>query len=300
VVCRGISAIFGVIVTENERSIGMVPLTRWTALAAIAAVALFAGCGDDGPSSDSTPVNVNGESQVELNAASEDATKDPAGPEVLGQLQELRQAENSQSVPAIRGSAGLAVPDWIHTVDGDVASYWQKQFNDAGYRYRPATEHIFNTRMQSACGEANPQTGPFYCPSDGGIYFPVAFFDKYSVPFGDAATAIVVAHENGHRIEDLLGEFNGTLTSAQVELQADCLAGVWAKTVYDRGLLEEGDIGEILGLVNISGDSPGTPVNAAGAHGNAQLRAKYFEQGYEGGQPGACPPPKRSAIRAGS
>jgi predicted metalloprotease len=278
----------------------MVPRSRWTALAVMLALVLFAGCGDDDSSSDSTPVNVNGESQVELDAADESATKDPTGPEVLGQLEELRQAQDSQSVPAIRGSAGLAVPDWIHTVDGDVASYWQKQFNDAGYRYRAATENIFDTAAQSACGEANPQTGPFYCPSDGGIYFPVAFFDKYSVPFGDAATAIVVAHENGHRVQDLLGEFSQPLTSAQIELQADCLAGVWAKTVYDRGLLEEGDIGEILGLVNISGDSPDTPVNAAGAHGNAQLRAKFFQQGYDGGAPGSCPPPKRSVIRAGS
>jgi predicted metalloprotease len=278
----------------------MVPRFRWTALAAILALALFAGCGDDGSSSDSTPVNVNGESQVELDTADDSATKDPTGPEVLGQLQELRQAQGSQSVPAIRGSAGLSVPDWIHTVDGDVASYWQKQFNDAGYRYRPATEHIFDTTAQSACGEANERTGPFYCPSDGGIYFPVAFFDKYSVPFGDAATAIVVAHENGHRVQDLLGEFGQPLTSAQIELQADCLAGVWGKTVLDRGLLEEGDIGEILGLVNISGDSPDTPVNSQGAHGNSQLRQKYFAQGYEGGNPGSCPPPKRSAIRAGS
>ena len=171
---------------------------------------------------------------------------------------------DSQSVPAIRGSAGLSVPDWIHTVDGDVASYWQKQFNDAGYRYRPATEHIFDRTAPSACGKASPKTGPFYCPTDGGIYFPVRFFDDVAAPFGDAATAVVVAHENGHRVQDLLGEFGQPISSAQIELQADCLAGVWAKTVYKRGLLEEGDIGEILGLVNISGDSPETPINGAG------------------------------------
>ena len=264
----------------------------------VLAVGVFAGCGDSGTSSDSTPVTVNGESQVELDAANPDATKDPTGPEVLGQLQELRQAQGSQSVPAIRGSAGLSVPDWIHTVDGDVASYWQKQFNDAGYRYQPATEHVFNTRARSACGKASPKTGPFYCPTDGGIYFPIAFFDKYSVPFGDAATAVVVAHENGHRVQDLLGEFGQPISSAQIELQADCLAGVWAKTVYKRGLLEQGDIAEILGLVNISGDSAETPITAQGAHGNAQLRTKFFEQGYDGGKPGSCPVPRRSQLRS--
>jgi predicted metalloprotease len=276
---------------------------RLIALAALFSLglAVFAGCGDDdSPSSDSTPVAVNGSSEVELDAADPDATKAPTGPEVLDQFQELRQAEDSQSVPAIRGSAGLSVPDWIHTVDGDVASYWQKQFNNAGYQYQPATEHIFDRTAQSACGKASPKTGPFYCPSDGGIYFPVQFFDQVAAPFGDAATAVVVAHENGHRIQDLLGEFGQPITSAQLELQADCLAGVWAKTVYKRGLLEEGDIGEILGLVNISGDSPETPITAQGAHGNAQLRTKFFGQGYDGGKPGSCPVPKRSQLRAGA
>jgi predicted metalloprotease len=262
-------------------------------------LAVFAGCGDD-ESSDATPVALNEAGQVDVDDADSEATKEPTGPEVLGQLQELRQAQGSQSVPAIRGSAGLSVPDWMHTVDGDVASYWQQQFNDAGYRYKPATEFIFDTTAQSACGQASPQTGPFYCSTDEGIYLPVEFFDKVANPFGDAATAIVIAHENGHRVQDLLGEFQLPITSAQLELQADCLAGVWAKTVFDRGLLEEGDIGEILGLVNISGDSPDTPVNAQGAHGNSQLRQKFFAQGYDGGEPGSCPPPKRSVIRAGS
>ena len=98
-------------------------------------------------------------------------------------------------------------------------------------------------------------------PLDETIFFPVEFFEKVANPFGDAATAIVVAHENAHRVQDLLGLFDPPIISAQLELQADCLAGVWAKTVFDRGLLEEGDIGEILGLVDIAGDLAGTPIN---------------------------------------
>ena len=115
--------------------------------------------------------------------------------------------------------------------------------------------------------------------------------------FGDAAVAVVVAHENGHRIQDLLGLFRAPLLSAQIELQADCLAGVWASTVYRRGLLEPGDIDEILGIIHISGDAQGVPIKAQGAHGNATLRQSFFAQGYNGGDPGACPPPKKSQLR---
>ena len=87
------------------------------------------------------------------------------------------------------------------------------------------------------------------------------------------------------------------IISAQLELQADCLAGVWAKTVYERGLLEEGDIGEILGLVEIAGDPEGFPINAPGAHGNSAMRQDFFDQGYEGGAPGSCPVPQEEGAQ---
>ncbi len=277
----------------------MVGRLRLLALAALIAAALIAvtGCGDDEGSSDSTPLALNEAGEVDLDEGDADATKEPTGPEILDEFEELRQAQDSQSIPAIRGSAGLSVADWMHAVDGDVASYWQEQFNNAGYAYAAATEFIFDRTSQSPCGQASPRTGPFYCTLDDGIYLPVTFFDRVAQPFGDAATAIVIAHENGHHIQDLLGLFDQPLTSAQIELQADCLAGVWAKTVFDRGLLEEGDIGEILGLVELSGDAPGTPVTAQGAHGNSAQRQQFFAQGYDGGDPGSCPVPRRREIR---
>ena len=74
------------------------------------------------------------------------------------------------------------------------------------------------------------------------------------------------------------------------------LAGVWAKTVYARGLLEEGDIGEILGLVDAVADPDSVPINAPGAHGNSALRQDFFAQGYDGGKPGSCPVPKKSEL----
>ena len=270
-----------------------------SALALVLALGVLVGCGDDGDGGGGdTAVVVNEPAQADVDEPDPDATKTPDGVEVLDELAELRQAEGESSVPAIRGSAGLTVPEWMHVVNGDTATYWQKQFNRAGYRYDPAQEVIFDGKVQTGCGgKANQRSGPFYCTGDESIYLPVTFFEQQANPFGDAAVAIVIAHENGHHVQDLLGLFQTRILSAQLELQADCLAGVWAKTIYKRGLLEEGDIGEILGLVDISGDSPDVAINAPGAHGSSALRQDFFAQGYDGGKPGSCPVPPKREIR---
>jgi uncharacterized protein len=274
-------------------------------LASVVALALalgvFAGCGDDEESgSGGTEASVNEPVLADVDEADADATEPPPQDvEALSEFSELRQAEGQDSVPAIRGSAGLSVPEWIHVVNGDVASYWQQQFNNAGYEYEPALEMLYDKKVPTDCGgTANQKGGPFYCTLDETIFYPVKFFEQVANPFGDAATAVVVAHENAHRVQDLLGVFDLPIISAQLELQADCLAGVWAKTVFERGLLEEGDIGEILGLVDLAGDSPETPINAPGAHGNSQLRTDFFNQGYEGGAPDSCPIPKKKEIKS--
>jgi uncharacterized protein len=265
----------------------------------VVALALVAGCGDDSSSSSGTPdVTVNGTATVSLDPADSEATKDPAddGVATLDQFAELRRAQGEPTVPAIRGSAGLTVPEWLSTVNADVANYWQKQFNAAGYRYKPPKEAIFDRRIRTGCGPAPANAGPFYCSVDRTIYLPVRFFDEQAERFGDAAVAIVVAHENGHRVQDLLGLFRAPLLSVQIELQADCLAGVWARTVYRRGLFEPGDVEEILGIVHVSGDAQGVPITAQGAHGSSGLRESAYEQGYEGGKPAACPVPKRRDL----
>jgi predicted metalloprotease len=279
-------------------------LARISILLALFALGLLAGCGDDNSDSGSagTEVTVNEPTAVDVGEGDPDATKTPQGAEVLDQFEELRAAQGEPTVPAIRGSAGLSTTDWIHTVDGDVAAYWQKQFNGSGYRYSPAKELIFDNKLKSACGvKASLRTGPFYCTADQSIYFPLAFFQKVPEKFGDAATAVVVAHENAHRVQDLLGLFDDPkIISAQLELQADCLAGVWAKTVYTRGLLEDGDIGEILGVTDLAGDPQNFPINAPGAHGSSQMRIASFNKGYNGGKPGSCPVPnKKDLVRSG-
>ncbi len=268
-------------------------------LALVLALGVFAGCGgdDNGDGDSGTDLALNSTTTADVGDGDPAATETPQGAAALDEFQELARAEGQPSVPAIRGSAGLTLPEWIHTVNGDVGAYWQKQFNDAGFQYSPAQEVIFTGKTQTACGfKASVNTGPLYCTADQAMYLPVDWFEQTAEPFGDAADAVVIAHENGHRVQDLLGLFNSPLLSAQLELQADCLAGVWAKSIYDRGLLEEGDIGEILGLVNISGDSEDVAINAPGAHGNSALRQEFFAQGYNGGSPGDCPPPKKRDL----
>ena len=271
-------------------------------LIAALSLAAAAGCGDDGDetsASGSTEPAINTAAPTDVDEADADATGEPPqGEATLDEFEELRTADDAADVPAIRGSAGLATEDWIHTVNGDVATYWQQQFNNSGYRYRPAKELIFDNRLRSACGvKASLRTGPFYCTLDQAIYYPVVFFQKVPEKFGDAATAVVVAHENAHRVQDILGLFDAPrIISAQLELQADCLAGVWAKTIYERGLLEDGDIGEILGITDLAGDPEEFPINAPGAHGTSQMRIDAFNKGYDGGAPGSCPVPKKKSL----
>ena len=272
----------------------------WMLLVAVlAALTLLAGCGDDDDDDGDTGAEVvlNEPAEVEADEADADATEEPEGESVLLELEQLERADLEQSVPAIRGSEGLSVPEWIHTVNGDVITYWQRQFNRSGYRYDLPSEVLFDRKVRTECGVGRASFGPFYCAFDQTFYLPVPFFEMADREYGDAAVALVIAHENGHHVQELLGLFGAGLLTSQTELQADCLAGVWARTVLNRGLLEEGDIGEILGLTEISGDIEGTPINAPGAHGSSDLRIRFFNQGYEGGRPGSCPVPRKREIR---
>jgi predicted metalloprotease len=136
--------------------------------------------------------------------------------------------------------------------------------------------------------------GPFYCAADQGgtvflplvgikrLVFPGSTFRKY-----DFALSYVVAHEWGHHVQSRLKLFAGK-TSVQIELQADCLAGVWAYSVWARQLLEPGDIEEAVSLAALVGDAPGTSPNNADAHGSSKQRVNAFKRGYRSGRAGVC------------
>lgn len=186
---------------------------------------------------------------------------------------------------------------------------WAQIFQEQGLRYQSASLNFFQQGVQSGCGAAQSAMGPFYCPSDRGIYLDSVFFDELANRFGaagDFAEAYVIAHEVGHHVQNLTGQMDqvrqlqarasrteGNQLSVQLELQADCYAGVWAARNRER--LEPGDIEEGMTAANAIGDdtlqrqSQGTVVPDSFTHGTSEQRMTWLRRGLEsGGDPAVC------------
>jgi uncharacterized protein len=191
-----------------------------------------------------------------------------------------------------------------------VQAYWSKAYKD----YRPAQTIIFSGAVQTGCGNATSDVGPFYCPADGKAYFDLGFFDELSSRFGaeggSFAQGYIVAHEYGHHIQNLLGTSDRvgqgtgpTSDSVRLELQADCYAGVWAHNATDTtgangkplfASITQDDISRALNAAASVGDdriqqkAQGrvTPENFT--HGTSEQRQKWFTTGYKSGNPNAC------------
>jgi hypothetical protein len=198
---------------------------------------------------------------------------------------------------------------FVGYVENDVNDLWQDTFQQSGEEYVRAPLVLFTGGTQSGCGTASSQTGPFYCPEDEKVYLDTDFFkelaDRFGAP-GDFAQAYVIAHEIGHHVQTLTGiesqvrqlqqqdPSRQNELSVKLELQADCLAGVWAQSVYKQGDLEAGDIEEGLGAAQAVGDdriqaSAGVGVNPeTWTHGSAAQRSQWFNTGFTSGDPAAC------------
>lgn len=185
---------------------------------------------------------------------------------------------------------------------------WGKVFQQAGQQYRPAEIHFYSHEGQSGCGEAQSAMGPFYCPSDQGVYLDTDFFRQMREQLGgggDFAYAYVVAHEVGHHIQNLTGvadrvrqlqsrssEAQGNALQVRMELQADCLAGVWAGLNADR--IEPGDVEEGMRTANAIGDdkliaaSGQRPVESMFTHGTSEQRMQALQRGIQGKNPNVC------------
>jgi predicted metalloprotease len=199
--------------------------------------------------------------------------------------------------------------DFASFVLDDVQGYWAVVFRDAGRTYGQAKMVLFSGATRTACGPASSATGPFYCPADQKVYLDLGFFrelrDRFGAP-GDFAQAYVIAHELGHHVQDELG-INAQVQEAsqrdldsandlsiRLELQADCLAGVWAHSVDQRGDLEAGDIEEGLNAAASVGDdriqeaTTGRTDPESWTHGSAEQRSRWFRAGFDGGEISAC------------
>ncbi len=189
-------------------------------------------------------------------------------------------------------------------VSSDAQDMWTQVFQQSGKRYTRAPVVIFTSGTVSGCGPASSSTGPFYCPADRKVYLDLSFFRELSRRFGapgDFAAAYVIAHEIGHHIQTELGieqeirrkqqddPGRANLYSVQLELQADCFAGVWARSTYDRGLLDPGDIEEGLKAAAAVGDDRlGAGSREQWTHGSSALRTQWFRTGFDSGKPGDC------------
>ncbi len=201
--------------------------------------------------------------------------------------------------------------EFMGAVLDDANELWADTFQRSGKAYTPTTLVLFQDATQSGCGPASSQTGPFYCPADQKVYLDLDFFTELRTRFGaagDFAQAYVLAHEVGHHVQQQTGieaqvrqqmqqtsdQEQVNALSVRLELQADCLAGVWAQTVYEQGDLDPGDIDEGLQAAASVGDDriqagAGADVNPeTWTHGSADQRSQWFRQGYERGDPAAC------------
>jgi len=201
--------------------------------------------------------------------------------------------------------------DFVAVVLGDTEDTWSDLFRQMGRSYEYPTLVLFTDAVESACGYAQSAMGPFYCPGDQRIYLDLGFFAELSRRFrapGDFAEAYVIAHEVGHHVQTLLGitdkvdslrarsdETQANALSVRVELQADCLAGVWAYHANAvRNVLEAGDIDEALAAATAIGDdrlqreTQGYVVPDSFTHGTSEQRVRWFQRGFANGSLGDC------------
>ena len=201
--------------------------------------------------------------------------------------------------------------DMVAVVIADTEDVWSEIFVALGRRYQEPTLVLFSGSTRSACGLGQAAMGPFYCPADQKAYIDLSFYDEMRTRFqapGDFAQAYVIAHEIGHHVQNLLGissevrrlqqgasKAEANQLSVRLELQADCLAGVWAARANDaRGILEEGDVEEALNAASAIGDdrlqkqSRGTVVPESFTHGTSAQRQRWFRSGLASGDPDSC------------
>lgn len=215
------------------------------------------------------------------------------------------------SAPAHRPPADDPQARFVSTVLADTEDVWRDLFKGGGARYEDPKLVLFRGRTPTACGTGQAAMGPFYCPGDHKVYIDLSFYDTLRQQLGapgDFAQAYVIAHEVGHHVQNLLGisarveearrragPAEANRLSVRLELQADCLAGVWAHHAQrSRQILEQGDVEEAMNAAARIGDDAlqraagGAVVPDSFTHGSSAQRQRWFGTGLQTGSVKAC------------
>lgn len=228
----------------------------------------------------------------------------------------LQQGGGPLTAPSETGQAGKPPADdelaqFVSVVLADTEDTWHEIFKKNGKSYQVPKLVLFSGAVESACGFAQAAMGPFYCPLDQKVYIDLSFYrdlkERHQAP-GDFAQAYVIAHEVGHHVQSLLGisekvhnqqqragKAEANQLSVRLELQADCLAGIWAHHANrSRQVLETGDVEEALQAATSIGDdrlqqqAQGYVVPESFTHGSSEQRVRWFKTGLDSGSFGAC------------
>ena len=232
--------------------------------------------------------------------------------EMLGLLEQsgLAGGGTTQQTGAPPGNDAGA--DFARAILGDTEDVWTAMFAQANGTYTKPVLVLFTGQVESACGGATAASGPFYCPGDQKVYLDLSFFDEMRSKLGgggDFAQAYVIAHEVGHHVQTLLGVSDRIAKARQSgkdlrgdngllvrqELQADCLAGVWAYHAQQRHQwLDAGDVESALNTATAIGDDrlqkqgQGYVVPESFTHGTSAERVRWFSAGFKSGAIGNC------------
>lgn len=201
--------------------------------------------------------------------------------------------------------------DFVAVVLGSTEDVWRERFQQSGGQYREPVLVLFRGRVDSACGITGAAVGPFYCPGDSKLYIDLSFYqemkNRLGAP-GDFAQAYVIAHEVGHHVQNLLGvsakirnaqqgksQAEVNQLSVKLELQADCLAGIWAHYAQNNRIkLDAGDIEEAINAAAAVGDdrlqkqASGTVRPERFTHGSSAQRMEWFKRGFDSGTVNDC------------
>lgn len=191
---------------------------------------------------------------------------------------------------------------FISFVFDDVQKTWAQEFPTRGQRYQPARMRVFTNAIKTGCGHASAAVGPFYCPADQHVYIDLSFYRQLRKDLGapgDFAQAYVIAHEVAHHVQHISGLLKNDRSKGEdshavrTELQADCLAGVWAHSTAQRDLLERGDIEEAMRAAKSIGDDTlqarqGHVRPETWTHGSSQQRMRWFNRGLTTGKFSSC------------